>query len=78
MIPLPPLPAWLLAACSPKSSVVGWGPEGAAAALSLLVGLEASTSLVTRDLPAEVWWYELQSNRLTPMALKDWRLVSNS
>jgi hypothetical protein len=47
------MPAWLLAACSPKSSVAGWGPEGAAAALSLLLGLEASGSSVTRDMPAE-------------------------
>ena len=51
--PLPPLPQWLLAACSSKSTVDGWGPDGAASCLALLLGLEASGSLVTRDLPAE-------------------------
>ena len=52
-IPLPPLPYWLLAPCSPKSSVAGWGAEGAASALALLLALESSGSLVTRDLPAD-------------------------
>ena len=52
-IPLPPLPYWLLAPCSPKSSVAGWGAEGAAGALALLLALESSGSLVTRDLPAD-------------------------
>ena len=51
--PLPPLPQWLLAACSPKSTVNGWGPDGAASCLALLLGLETSGSLVTRDLPAD-------------------------
>ena len=51
--PLPPLPQWLLAACSSKSTVDGWGPDGAASCLALLLGLETSGSLVTRDLPAE-------------------------
>ena len=52
-IPLPPLPYWLLAPCSPKSSVAGWGAEGAAGALAMLLALEYSGSLVTRDLPAD-------------------------
>jgi hypothetical protein len=52
-IPLPPLPYWLLAPCSPKSTVDGWGPDGAAAALAMLLALESSGSLVTRDLPAD-------------------------
>ena len=42
-----------LAACSPKSTVNGWGPDGAASCLALLLGLETSGSLVTRDLPAD-------------------------
>ena len=52
-IPLPPLPYWLLAPCSPKSSVAGWGADGAASALAMLLALESSGSLVTRDLPAD-------------------------
>jgi hypothetical protein len=52
-IPLPPLPYLLLAPCSPKSSVAGWGPEGASGALAMLLALESSGSLVTRDLPAD-------------------------
>ena len=52
-IPLPPLPYWLLAPCSPKSTVQGWGWEGSAAALAMLLALESSGSLVTRDVPAD-------------------------
>ena len=52
-IPLPPLPYWLLAPCSPKSTVAGWGADGAAGALAMLLALESSGSLVTRDLPAD-------------------------
>ena len=52
-MPLPPITHWLLAPCSPKSTVAGWGPEGAAASLAILLALESSGSLVTRDLPAE-------------------------
>ena len=52
-IPLPPITHWLLAPCSPKSTVAGWGPEGAAVSLAILLALETSGSLVTRDSPAE-------------------------
>ena len=45
--------SWLLAPCSPKSTVAGWGPEGAAVSLAILLALETSGSLVTRDSPAE-------------------------
>ena len=53
IVPLPAITRWLLAPCSPRSSVRGWGPRGAAASLALLLALESSGSLVTRDLPAE-------------------------
>ncbi|EEH57883.1 uncharacterized protein MICPUCDRAFT_39553 [Micromonas pusilla CCMP1545] len=53
LTPLPPLPAWLLAPCSPKSTVRGWGPEGVAACLALLLGLEVSGSSFARGLPAD-------------------------
>ena len=53
LMPLPPLPAWLLAACSPRSGVDGWGAEGAAAGLCVMLGLEAAGSPVTRGMTAE-------------------------